>query len=127
MASVQTEDGLCRVTLWDGTLIDGPEIGLSDELKAFCEDLSFLIESPTFFEMKYDPGSFTDALMLWLESELEPAVNCVAKRSKAQFSIAINSCQDDHSLTLLVDKQNDKQQDPGQTHSPDDNEQMEEE
>lgn len=120
---MQTEDGLCRVTLWDGTLVDGPAIGLSDELKAFCEDLSFLIESPTFFEMKYDAGSFSDELMLWLESELEPAVNCVAKRSEARFSIAINSCQEDRSLSLLVDKQND----PAQTHSPDDNEQMEEE
>lgn len=108
--------GRCRVTLWEGTTIDGPEGVHQEELSAFCEDLSYLLDSPVFFEIKYDPGSFSDPLMLWLESEFEPAVNCIFKRQLVEIERS-----EDGFLALTVQKQNDDRQRQAQDEGHDGN------
>jgi len=106
MATVDANSGLCRVRLWDGTLIDGPECKYSEELSAFCDDFTFVIDTPTIFEMQYDSGSFSEPLMLWLESEFEPAVNCIAKRSLLTITREPNEAHDaeDRLFSFTVQK-----------------------
>lgn len=50
------------------------------ELQAICGDFEFLLNSKTFFAQKYDAGSFSQDIVLWMQTDFESAVNCVAKR-----------------------------------------------
>lgn len=79
-------DGKFRstVVLWDGTRLEGPGSADRDnssyaELQAICGDLEFLLNSETFYEMQYDPKSFSEQIALWMETDLEPIINSRTK------------------------------------------------
>ena len=91
-----------KVELWDGTQVDIPgsgSIGVSAEVGAICEDVEFLLNDKTMFAMRYDPGSFSKEVMIWLQSHFEPAVNCIAKHQLVTFE------EDNEYLLMTVDKQ----------------------
>lgn len=93
----------CRLVLWDGTTIKAP-FYLYEELDAWCGDFEYLFNSPTFYEMKYDPWSFTPELIKFIETEFEPTVNYRAKRklleiesnTEGHFSITVHKNNDDN-------------------------------
>jgi hypothetical protein len=111
------------VILWDGTRLEGPNNwqGLYAELQAVCGDFEFLLNSKTFFSMRYDPGSFTNEVALWLETDFEPTVNCIAKHQL--LTIETN---EDGEILMTVHNQASKDQ-TQQQHDHDDDHDHEDE
>jgi hypothetical protein len=94
------------VVLWEGTRTPGPPAKYFSQVRAICEDLAFLLNGPKYFEMVYDAGSFSDAVLLWMQTEFEPAVNFCARHelltanlsySDGRFSVCINKDDDPSS------------------------------
>lgn len=97
--SVRAEgDGTATVLVF-GTSLSCPLKDRYQELVALMGDVEFLLESPKFFEMKYDPGSFSDDVCLWMQSEFEPIFNCCAKRK----ILTVERVDGDH-LSIHLDK-----------------------
>lgn len=104
--------GNCDVVLWDGTRLDGPKGKYFAELQALCGDFEFLLNDPIFFEMEYDPDSFSDDIILWAQTEFEPSVNTLVKRQLLSFDLS-----DDQHFSMLIHKPQSKT--PSDDHNDD--------
>jgi hypothetical protein len=69
----------CSVTLPSGTVLGEIDDVYHAELDALCHDLRKMWSSTVFYALVYDPGSFSKDFGQWLESVLEPSVNCQSK------------------------------------------------
>jgi hypothetical protein len=99
--SKDEEKGHCWVTFWDGTAIKGPANQFCEEVDAFCCDFEYLLNNNSrMYLIEYDQWSFSDPVIHFLESTLEPAINCCFRKK----IVTIQLLEDTNQLQLAIHK-----------------------
>jgi hypothetical protein len=110
----------CVLTFWNNMVMKGVPARYHHQLDAFCGDFEHLLNSKTFFEMKYDPGSFDEDVVQWIMSDLEPAINqclgskhrkLILEENNGYFTMTVDKPNRDKHNPQENDQENDQEED----------------